>query len=66
MVAHSFHVHVLFCVVFQKFYAIVQKFCTLVLVYPKYLQVAGVELERTAIRIYTSATLRYPPLLASL
>jgi len=27
MAAHSFHV--LFCVVFQNFYAILQKFCTI-------------------------------------
>jgi len=34
MAAHSFHV--LFCVVFQNFYAILQKFCTLTRVYLKY------------------------------
>jgi len=34
MAAHSFHV--LFGVVFEKFYAILQKFCTLIRVYLKY------------------------------
>jgi len=34
MAGHSFRV--LFCVVFQNFYAILQKFCTLIRVYPKY------------------------------
>jgi len=62
MEAHSFHVH--FCVVFQNFYAILLRtFCTLINTSISKILAAG--RERTTIG-YTSATLRYPPLTASL
>jgi len=57
MAVHS--LHVLFCVVFQNFYAILQKFCTLIRVY------SGYDLNVLPLG-YTSATLRYLPLPAPL
>ena len=54
MAAHSFHV--LFCVVFQNFYAILQK-----LINTSMSKIIAADLNVLPLG-YTTATLRYPPL----
>ena len=61
MAAHSFHE--LFCVVFKIFYAILQKFCTLIRVYRRYSgQKIAAGFQRTTIGLYfRDFTLSAPP-----